>query len=530
MLRLLIVLCLNIVFVYSGITQSIFNKRYTFDYLSAVFTGIEVTDTCIYATGLVTDTMPPYYLTGIIWAKLDHSGELQNHTVFFKEGRRLSNWYGGLTPYNGGFLSSGMAKKDSIEGTALYYFDNDGQVSKYHEVTPYLPLFDGRVDHNVHPVIGPDRTVLLATRESNTTYGTNGQYETVLQLYDSTGNRVWQRNYGEGLGNNHDMPRGAIPYQDGFLIGSYLNNSNRVRKGYTARHYLFSIDTSGTKRWQYFTPEDTLLSFPRAIYAEEDGSLIVASFLGEETYVNVSTNMLQLGRGYIYKFSPPNNIHWTLQLHTPHLAPALNELTAIVKADDGSGYVLAGYFARYSEEENVDKRGWLVKISPEGDSLWERQLRFLAPTPLSDFHEIYDLEATSDGGYVMAGQVLYDDGNPPMQRAWLLKVDEYGCLVPGCHLVSTEEETAAPNLALQLFPNPATDFINILLRDAHIARRGQAELRLLSGSGQLLRRHPAGKVDGVTNMMPLDGLPAGHYVIQYVADGQLLSAKTFIKQ
>jgi len=117
-----------------------------------------------------------------------------------------------------------------------------------------------------------------------------------------------------------------------------------------------------------------------------------------------------------------------------------------------------------------------------------------------------------------------------MQRAWLLKVDEYGCLVPGCHLVSTEEETAAPNLALKLFPNPATEFINIFLQDAHIARRGQAELRLLSGSGQLLRRHPAGRVDGVTNMMPLDGLPAGPYVLHYVADGQLLSAKTFIKQ
>ena len=359
----------------------------------------------MYVTGIVADTLPPYYPGGIIWVKMDYSGESSGYTTYFRDVRNLFNFNGDIQAYKDGFISSGTVEKDTMVGAALFFIDSEGGMSEYREILPFFPVLSGSVHHNIRPVVGADNSVLLATRESNTLWGTGRPDDTILQFYDSTGNRIWQKNFGEALGDNNDMPGRAIRYQDGFLVGSYLNNSNRVRKGYIARHYLFAIDTAGTKLWQYFTPEDTLLSFPKAIYAEEDGSLIVASFIGEETFVNASTNKLKMGSAYIYKFSPPSNIHWTLQLHTPHLAPALNELTGIVKVDDGSGYVLAGYFVRYSEEEHVDKRGWLVKISPEGDSLWERQLRFLEPTPLSDFHEIYDLEATPDGGYVMAGQV-----------------------------------------------------------------------------------------------------------------------------
>jgi hypothetical protein len=510
-------------------SQEVWNDRHDFGYNVSVFTGLDVVGSNIYTVGMVRDTVFPFNL-GLFTAHFSQDGEVVDYSPYFLENTNLYSWFGGLKAYGNGYISSGQVEKDSFIAAILVFHDSIGRIDSILEVDSYFGPVEGSVIQNIEPEVGNGEYLMFFMGERNPEYEIS-HTETIGQLYTSVGDRVWQKNYGEVHGTFRDGPHAVSPYGDGFAVASYLSNSNTVRKDFIARHYLFVIDTLGSKLWQYRTPQSMLLSLPKAMYAEEDGSLIVASFLGEETYVNASTNKLMFNSAYIYKFSPPSNIQWSLQLHTPHQAPAhAHLLNKIIKANDGTGYLLAGSFARYSEEENADIRGWLVKISPEGDSLWERQLRFLAPTPFRDHHYIYDMEATADGGYVMAGEVRYQGEEPPYQRAWLLKVDEYGCLVPGCHLVSTEEEAATPKLALQLFPNPATDFINILLRDAHIARRGQAELRLLSGSGQLLRRHPAGKVDGVTNMMPLDGLPAGPYVLQYVADGQLLSAKTFIKQ
>jgi hypothetical protein len=133
------------------------------------------------------------------------------------------------------------------------------------------------------------------------------------------------------------------------------------------------------------------------------------------------------------------------------------------------------------------------------------------------------------GGYVMGGQTIYgNEPSGPIQRGWLLRVDEEGCLVPGCHLVSTEEEAAAPALSLHLYPNPAQEYLYVLLRDAGIARRQDAALQLLDLQGRILQSHPAGRIDEVTSILPVQALPAGAYVLRYVADGQVLAAERVV--
>jgi hypothetical protein len=144
-------------------------------------------------------------------------------------------------------------------------------------------------------------------------------------------------------------------------------------------------------------------------------------------------------------------------------------------------------------------------------------------------HVIFDLQEITGGGYVMGGQSIYGNvPSGPRPRGWLLRVAEEGCLVPGCHMVSTEEEAAAPALSLHLYPNPAQEYLYVLLRDAGIARRQDAALQLLDLQGRILQSHPAGRIDEVTSILPVRGLPAGAYVLRYVADGQVLAAERVV--
>ena len=139
-----------------------------------------------------------------------------------------------------------------------------------------------------------------------------------------------------------------------------------------------------------------------------------------------------------------------------------------------------------------------------------------------------DLKATPDGGYIVCGAIdpPDDGGVHPLRYGWLLKLDEHGCLVPGCHLSTSTEETAAPAAALALYPNPARDFLNFELRAVRPAPDGL--FRILDAQGRVLQSMPAGAAPG-TVVVPVHGWPAGAYVLQYLEGGQVRAAEKFLK-
>ncbi|MCR9103548.1 MAG: hypothetical protein NXI25_26620, partial [bacterium] len=60
------------------------------------------------------------------------------------------------------------------------------------------------------------------------------------------------------------------------------------------------------------------------------------------------------------------------------------------------------------------------------------------------------------------------------------------------------------------------------------ARRRGGALQLLDLQGRILQSHPAGRIDEVTSILPVQALPAGAYVLRYVADGQVLAAERVV--
>jgi hypothetical protein len=89
----------------------------------------------------------------------------------------------------------------------------------------------------------------------------------------------------------------------------------------------------------------------------------------------------------------------------------------------------------------------LLNLIAQGEKLWERQYKKIplferTPCNFPD-HVLYDVAVTPDEGFVMVGQGInyYDDnGELPGQKAWLVKTDKYGCLVPNCQYIGVETE------------------------------------------------------------------------------------------
>ena len=110
---------------------------------------------------------------------------------------------------------------------------------------------------------------------------------------------------------------------------------------------------------------------------------------------------------------------------------------------------------------------------------------------------------------------------PPRQRAWFIKVDSEGCLIPGCGLV----DTASPDKegpVLLIYPNPADQYLNIYLGD-----NGGQEWTFLvfDGAGRQFGRYEA-PLGQTTYMVPVGNYPSGSYYLQ-VVDKQGRKLKTY---
>jgi hypothetical protein len=164
---------------------------------------------------------------------------------------------------------------------------------------------------------------------------------------------------------------------------------------------------------------------------------------------------------------------------------------------------------------------WVVKVSNQGDSLWARYFTFVEG--IDKYYEPIDFKATPDGGYIMAGQ--YNEGLENL--GWLMKLDSFGCLVPGCNAndgpnAATEQQQ---DLRLAIYPNPTSDFLNFELRTPQPLPA--ARFRILDSSGQAVKEI-ASNYPRDTFIVPVREWAAGAYFLQYLEGGEVRLTEKFI--
>jgi hypothetical protein len=202
----------------------------------------------------------------------------------------------------------------------------------------------------------------------------------------------------------------------------------------------------------------------------------------------------------------------------------LNKLNKIIRVSDGSGYVAAGEYSITYPDFSANLFGWLVKASPEGDSLWSRSLRFFEED--DNLHYLYNVKEAPDGGFIMVGQAneYYAEAYP--QQAWIIKVDQYGCLIPGCHLVDDVEDNYSEHLELAIYPNPSSDYLNFQLRGIPKSKGGI--FRIVDSQGKTIRTLAPLNLNDTCILSIVDWAD-GVYFLQYLEEGEIFISSKFVK-
>ena len=257
----------------------------------------------------------------------------------------------------------------------------------------------------------------------------NSNCDYYLLKLDSLGNKQWHQTYAQ-TATSFEYPESIIEMADGsfYLYGSSVISGSPI-------FFLIKTDLNGTVIWKKIITE----------YLESSGTDIEkindSTILLSGVYTSPIDNTTTFG--CIIKINSSGNTIWK----TDFKGSTPCEIT-------GSTMDLNGNFLLTGLMPDFDSTGWycgcLVKVNSSGDSLFQRA--YNSGTQFPEW--LFSIKPTNDG-YIMAG---YSVG--ATQDACLIKVDTFGCLIPGCQTVGL------PNIPfnidpISIYPNPANEYLNL---------------------------------------------------------------------
>lgn len=254
----------------------------------------------------------------------------------------------------------------------------------------------------------------------------NGSQDFWIVKLDASGNISWEKSFGF---QGDDMGISVMQTSDsGYLLTGVLDVTSSNGQGNTnrntARHaggdyWAIKLDSSGDLQWSRFFGGNFTDTAEGVVETVDGGFIIAGGSDSEDTDV---TNNKGTYDFWIIRIDANGNLVWEKSFG----GEQSDEARAIVKTSDGN-FVIAGD----TRSNTVDVSGnngaadfWLIKISSNGDLIWQKSIGG------SGFDVARDVTTTRDNGFLISGSSRSSDGdvseNKGQNDAWVVKVDNNG--------------------------------------------------------------------------------------------------------
>ena len=249
-----------------------------------------------------------------------------------------------------------------------------------------------------------------------------------LAKLDASGNITWQKSFGY---QGADSGISVIQTNDqGYLISGILDVTASGGEGNTSRnanrhaggdYWVLKLDVTGTVEWsKYFGGNFT--DTPRGVVQTSDSGYIIAGSSDSDD-TDISNNIGTYDF-WVIRISSIGDLVWEKSFG----GSQIDEARAIVASGDGN-YIIAGD-TRSSDVNVSTNKGaadlWLVKITPDGDLLWEKTIGG------TNFDVSRSIVKSQSSGFILAGSsrsnTIDVSENNGQNDAWILKVDDNGNL------------------------------------------------------------------------------------------------------
>lgn len=366
-----------------------------------------------------------------------------------------------------------------------------------------------------------------------------------IQQFDSNGNVLWEKLYGDGI-NDHAFMQGKAT-SDGGLVA--IGSSESSLGNY--KFFVVKTDELGNEQWRQYLGfgekfrnglwVNELLDHTGYVVSgfEDDteydpvGLVFVLDTLGNVTdlekydewgnYDSQSAEAILPCTDGGFAFTTVYNVEevgmwdytrfpqlvriddaldtlWTCQLMEVNAQASAQVVLETAQGD----FVTVGTLL----ESSGTAAGHINKVSSSGELLWHRVYRY------AEFGDnlLFDIDPMANGGFLCTGWmngIPFLGDSIPDQDAWLLAVDSMGCLVPGCDTLDNAISEMNP-IEFLVYPNPSDQFINIAF--SQLESLSEAKMKLHDMQGRLIKQ-TALQHNQATYMLDCSTLKNGTYLL-----------------
>jgi len=476
---------------------------------ASVFNAVLVTDTAYFMIGVVSDSISPYGAKPL-FVRTDTDGNIEVQKMYNDGIKNYETWQAGLYfDQNNKIVTNGyIFNNPAIKELFFIRYNQDGVIDTLVEFSftnkfsdlPY-PMLQSHSNQFIIPVLSfPDNR------------GTN-----VLFFLDNSGTIKKITNYNQQNGNLIYIRMDTT--RNGFIIGGWQAPPGPFKNG-IHQTIISEFDSLGNKIWEYESPTDEdWCGATGGIISNDKNEVIYISGQGYIYDPNTPSDYFHY-KWYATKLDRNKNIVWRTFL--PSFVDASFEeshLWNILKLKGKNHYITMGM----NNDRKTNIHGWMLKFNDDGEILWNRNYKIEGDSGY--LYEIRDLAEDNEGNLIGVGErldIIRSGFNT--QQALLLKLDKYGCLVPGCHIVSTKDEPKK-DIDIKIYPNPASEFVSFYLDQNSNKQVNQYCIRDVSG--QLIRGiRPIGS--DINYIIQTQDFSSGTYIIQFLKDGQIVLSEKFI--
>lgn len=409
------------------------------DQETEVITNVEINGDIIYLFGGIDNDQSPL---SFLLKALDNEGNLlfenivptYNNETLIGRGWAVSS----ISPQN--FIyTQGVINEGELSAFAVMY-DNNLDTIWMKVYNDYAPSTYFRANWDV------GNGIIIS---GNHTPG--NQLGTFLMKIDYDGNIVWNKILREPNGKIY-YNKNMVLLDDGYLLGG-------SRTGSDFNAMLTKTDLEGNIVWEYFADNFVDIEGDPADTQEyrvtqlPNGDIVGAHMVWYEYYGTQPWNNQDPSWYRSLHLSKINvedtSFYWEHDFFTNQEMKGGILWKILPTADNG---ILA--MGTYYGAENT----WMLKIDSLGNEEWFNVYNF-GEEGYDISHKPYDVEQTSDGGFVVVGQyrVWSIEG---LTQSWVMKVDACGDTEwEGCDYVGIQESLQSKQF--KLYPNPANTYFQL---------------------------------------------------------------------
>lgn len=501
-------------------SQPPLNQWYDLGGTQSLINSIHSTDSCYYFTGLVHGTTAPISWN-LVFGKMDFNGNIDSQTNYVCDtiGFNGINCIGSnlLPTLDGSFVT--VNDYDDVFLITKFSPDGDTIASRFITHYQYNQNFTSIWPSKIIQNPADSSYAILLNIQHNSTL----EVRIGMAIYDKDLNplqykdiQILQPTY------LYIYPRSIILQGDGFLISSDIVKPGSTIAENRSRIMLIKTDFSGNEIWRWIDWNCEADGFSYGLTSTPDGGYMYGGISGA---YNLEINCQQYVAS-VTKLDNTLNKEWQITMGDSIGESGINFTD--IKPIGMDEYVVCGY--QYSGDSSVI--GSIVAFNLSGQILWDSYFSYVNASDIYNYpwHELYEVEITPDGGYLLAGKaedwVALNNGDPG-SFGWVVKTDSVGCLVPGCQDFVNLNEQQSSTVELSLFPNPTSDVLYVYFNDPEF--NDNTIMQVYDMQGKLIREWQV-VLNDITFLYDVSMLSSGTYILKAIDKGVEKNALCFVKQ